>query len=229
MNYQSKPFLIRMKGELACFTRPEMKVERVSYEVMTPSAARGAIQAVFWKPEISWQIHKITVCAPIRWISFRRNEVKSILISSNKNPELFIEDDRTQRNTVALRDVDYVVETSFTLNSSQISGTNNVAKYVDQFLRRLKRGQFFHAPCFGCREFAAQLSLVEDVASVRPHAELAQLNRPLGLMFYDYDWEAHAANPKLPPTPLFFDARLEYGVLTVPPIDKIKSHMEVHS
>ncbi len=229
MSHQSKSFFIRMKGDLACFTRPEMKVERVSYEVMTPSAARGAIQAVFWRPEITWHIHKIIVCAPIRWTSFRRNEVQSVRISSSRNPEIFVEKDRTQRNTVALRNVDYVVEARLELNSPEISGTNNVVKYVDQFLRRLKKGQFFHAPCLGCREFAAQLSVIEDPSTIRPHPELAEVDRPLGRMFYDFDWQAHEANPKIPPQPLFFEARLRCGVLAVPPIGDVKARMEVRS
>jgi CRISPR-associated protein Cas5d len=211
-----------------------MKVERVSYEVMTPSAARGALQAVFWKPEFDWHIQKITVCKPIRWMSFRRNEVKGVLVPSGSEHESFIEDDRTQRNTVALRDVDYVVEAFFELKSPEISGSNSVAKYVDQFLRRMRRGQFFHAPCFGCREFAAQLSLAEEDAV--PHGELKDVNRPLGWMFFDFDWETYTQeNPKLakdpdakiknPPQPLFFEARLDNGVLHVPPIHEVKARM----
>ncbi len=111
---RSEPFRVRITGELACFTRPEMKVERVSYEVMTPSAARGILQAILWKPQIAWHIQSIAVLAPIRWTSFRRNEVQKVAPKAPKPGDvLIVEDERTQRNTVALRDVDYLVEAWF--------------------------------------------------------------------------------------------------------------------
>jgi CRISPR-associated protein Cas5d len=128
---RSEPFRVRARGELACFTRPEMKVERVSYELMTPSAARGVLEAILWKPQISWHVHAIEVLSPIRWASFRRNEVQSR--ASERTGEILVDDDRTQRNTVALRDVDYVIVGSFALSSRAGAG-DNVAKYVEMFL-----------------------------------------------------------------------------------------------
>lgn len=201
---RSEPFRVRARGDLACFTRPEMKVERVSYEVMTPSAARGVVEAVLWKPQLAWHIHAIEVLAPIRWTSFRRNEVQSR--ASPRSREILADEDRTQRNTVALRDVDYVIEASFTL-TERAGSDDPVAKYVDMFLRRLRKGQRHHAPYLGCREFAADVALADGApAPIDPGVE-----RPLGLMFYDFDYP-----PPEPARPLFFDARLKDGVVRVP-------------
>ena len=211
MRGQSEPFRVRARGEFACFTRPEMKVERVSYEVMTPSAARGVLQAVLWKPQMAWRIHAIEVHAPIRWASFRRNEVQSR--ASSRVTEILVEDDRTQRNTVALRDVDYVIEASFELTDRADPG-DNVAKYVDMFQRRLRKGQQHHAPYLGCREFA---SVVEPEAG-RGRPIDPEVDRPLGWMFYDFDWPDAADSPAAdaPLRPLFFEARLRSGVVQVP-------------
>lgn len=217
MTGRSDPFRVRVCGPLACFTRPEMKVERVSYEVMTPSAARGAIQAVLWKPQLCWHIRRIEVLAPIRWTSFRRNEVQSRM--SPRSQELFIEEDRTQRNTVALRDVDYVVEAWFELTRKAGPG-DSVAKYVEMFRRRLAKGQWHYAPYLGCREFAAELSPALDAPP-----PLADADRPLGLMFYDFDYpdfDGGDAEPEAELRPLFFEARLAHGVLHVPPRDEVR-------
>ena len=211
MTRRSDPFRVRMRGPLACFTRPEMKVERVSYEVMTPSAARGAIQAVLWKPQICWHIRRIEILAPIRWTSFRRNEVQAVM--SARAGEIFIEDERTQRNTVALRDVDYVVEAWFELTRHAGDG-DTVAKYVEMFRRRLSKGQHFYAPYLGCREFVAEVSL----ATAAP-PPLNDADRPLGIMFYDFDWpdfDGGDAPAGTPIRPLFFEARLAHGVVHVP-------------
>src|SRR5271170_5875279 len=116
MTGRSEPFRVRARGELACFTRPEMKVERVSYEVMTPSAARGVVEAILWKPQIAWHVRAIEVLAPVRWASFRRNEVQKVVPKLPKPGDvLVVEEERTQRNTVALRDVEYVIEARFEL------------------------------------------------------------------------------------------------------------------
>jgi len=211
----SKPFRAHVRGPLACFTRPEMKVERVSYEVMTPSAARGVLEAVLWKPQIRWTVQAIEVLAPIRWASFRRNEVQSR--ASLRAGEIIADDDRTQRNTVALRDVDYVIEASFML-TEKVGASDSVAKYVDMFRRRLEKGQHHHAPYLGCREFAAEI-LPADGA---PKPIDPSIDRPLGWMFYD--WERFptgqgGADDK--GRPLFFEARLTSGVLRVPGRDEV--------
>ena len=213
-------FCLEISGDFACFTRPEMKVERVSYELMTPSAARGVLEAILWKPQIGWHVHAIEVLAPIRWASFRRNEVQSR--ASERIDEILVDEDRTQRNTVALRDVDYVIVASFALNSRAGAG-DNVAKYVEMFLRRLRKGQHHHAPYLGCREFAARVELATDA----PAPLDATIDRPLGEMFYDFDWpdfsggEPPAAGA--PVRPLFFPARLNGGILRVPHRDEVRA------
>ena len=199
----SKVLSIRASGLLACFTRPEMKVERVSYEVITPSAARGLFEAVLWKPAIRWRIHQVRVMAPIRWASFLRNEVAHRASVNAEN--VFIEEHRTQRNTVALRDVDYRITASFEL-TDQAAGDEGVRKFEEMFERRLAQGQQFHQPYLGCREFAAHLQPDPgDGEAIDPGVV-----RPLGVMFFDFDYA------ESPPRPLFFAARLDRGFLQVP-------------
>ncbi len=204
MSSVSKRFEVRVKGPLACFTRPEMKVERVSYEVMTPSAARGILDAVLWKPAIRWRVPSIAVLAPISWISFRRNEVKDR--ASPRVLDFFADDPerRAQRNTVALRDVDYLIAAEFEMTSVAGEG-DNVVKFEEMFARRLEKGQHFHQPYLGCREFAAQVEPAEK--GLQPIE--GDVDRPLGLMFYDFEYGSTTR-------PLFFDARLTGGILHVP-------------
>lgn len=202
---RSRAFKVRVKGPIACFTRPEMKVERMSYEVMTPSAARGVLEAILWKPAIRWCIEEIAVGAPVAWMSFRRNEVNS----RASDRLYFADEDRAQRNTVALRDVDYLVTAHFVMTDRAGEG-ETVMKFEEMFHRRLQKGQQFHQPYLGCREFAAEVSpAVEDF---RP---IADGDRPLGLMFFDFDFRSKQ------PKPLFFSARLDNGVLRVPGFDAV--------
>ncbi len=204
----SRVFEVRAKGEIACFTRPEMKVERMSYEVMTPSAARGLLEAILWKPAIRWVIDEIRVGAPIQWLSFRRNEVNSQ--ASNTGRPYFADEDRAQRNTVALRDVDYLVRAHLVMTDRAGEG-ENVIKFEEMFHRRLQKGQHFHQPYLGCREFAAEVSPNSDgFKPIDP-----SVSRPLGLMFYDFDFRAKEAKP------LFFNARLEGGALKVPSFEVV--------
>lgn len=215
MRVSSQPFRVRIRGALACFTRPEMKVERVSYEVITPSAARGVFEAVLWKPQICWAVHAIEVLAPIRWASFRRNEVQS-RASPSAGP-IVVDDDRTQRNTVALRDVDYVIEASFHL-TEKAGANDSVAKYVAMFRRRIEKGQHHHAPYLGCREFAAEVLAGE--AAPRPIDP--GIDRPLGWMFYDWEhFPTGEGGSDDKGRPLFFEARLTSGVLRVPSREEV--------
>lgn len=205
---ESRRFRIRIRGPLACFTRPEMKVERVSYEVMTPSAARGVLEAVLWKPAIRWRVHEIAVLAPIAWVSFRRNEVND---RASPRVDLFaIEDRRAQRNTVALRDVDYVVTASFAMTDRAGEG-DGVRKFEEMFERRLEKGQHFHQPYLGCREFAADVSLPAESFSPIDR----DVDRPLGLVFFDFQYRPEGVRP------LFFEARLTSGVLKVPDLAEV--------
>lgn len=198
-------------GPLACFSRPELKVERMSYPVMTPSAARGLLEAVLWKPAIVWRVERILVLNPIRFLAFRRNEVNSRAVSPSRQvvesggevTHYFADKDRAQRNTVALRDVDYVVEAHFEM-TERAGEEESVAKFIDMFARRVERGQHFQQPYFGCREFVAYIAPAEGTPAP------VQDSRDLGLMLYDIDYGVR------PFVPLFFDARLKRGVLEVP-------------
>ena len=149
---------VKVWGEFACFTRPEMKAERVSYSVMTPSAARGVLEAIFWKPEFSWQVREIWVLNPIRHFSILRNEVNSKAAFATARGwgrtggGYFADEDRAQRHTLALRDVAYLIKADMALAPH---ATEDIAKYRDQFRRRVNRGQCYHQPYLGCREFVA--------------------------------------------------------------------------
>lgn len=212
MQERKSPTLdLRAKGWLACFTRPELKVERVSYPVMTPSAARGLFEAVIWKPAIFWQIERIRVLNEIRFVSFRRNEVNNravkpsaaVIQNGGEIRHYFADEDRAQRNTVALFDVDYIIEGRFSMTESAGSD-DNINKFVDMFTRRVAKGQHFHQPYLGCREFPAQILTTEDAPSP------IQDSRELGLMLWDIDYTGRKNRP------VFFAASLENGVLEVP-------------
>lgn len=207
----SPPLRLRCKGPLAIFTRPEFKTERVSYPVMTPSAARGLLEAVIWKPAIRWRILRIEVLSKIDFTSFRRNEVNSraiapsaaVIDGGGEAPVLFADDDRTQRNTLALRNVDYLVTAQFEM-TSRAGPIDNVAKFVDMFRRRVEKGQHFHQPYFGCRECVA------DVLPAREDDKPIDDTRDLGLMLWDILHEPTGART------VFFEAKLVSGVLEVP-------------
>lgn len=204
-------------GDRALFTRPEMKVERVSYDVMTPSAARGILEAIHWKPAIRWVVDTILVLKPIRFESIRRNEVGSKLSASSIGKAIkagrtddvvnYVEDDRQQRASTILRDVGYVIGAHFEL-TDKAGPDDSVGKHLDIFNRRARRGQCFHTPCLGTREFPANFALIEsgDDSPV-PDAELRG-ERDLGWMLYDVDF----ANGN---TPRFFRARMVDGLIDV--------------
>lgn len=208
-------FCIEVTGDFACFTRPEMKVERVSYDVITPSAARAIFEAILWKPAIEWHIHKIEVLKPVRWVNIRRNEVGAVLPVGNIGkamrggalPALYIEEARQQRAGLFLRDVTYRLHGSLSL-TEKAGASDNAAKFVDMFKRRAKKGQCFNQPYLGCREFSCHFRLVEDIEQ---EAAAIDENRTLGWMLYDMDYQ----NPA-DPTPLFFNAVMENGVIEVP-------------
>ena len=206
---------LRVWGDYACFTRPEMKVERVSYDVMTPSAARGILEAIHWKPAIHWVVDKIHVLRPIIFDNVRRNEVSSKI--PKPNPEnvmregkrlFFIVDDgdnRQQRASTLLRDVEYVIEAHFEL-TEQAGAEDNEGKHLDIFNRRVQKGQFFHQPCLGCREFPAFFERVTDEI---PTSYYAGQDKDLGYMLLDIDF----ANKM---RPLFFRATMKDGIISPP-------------
>ena len=203
------------QGPRACFTRPEMKAARVSYDVITPSAARGLVEAVYWKPAIRWHIDRIEVLKEIRFDTFRRNELGGKL--SYRNAKAAMErgeevwtaanDDRQQRATMYLKDVAYLIDAHFTL-TEQAGEDDTVEKHYNIALRRLRKGQCFNQPYFGCREFPADVSIVEG-AEERPVSFYAGSGeRDLGFMLYDIDFD-HDMEPQ------FFRASMRDGVIDV--------------
>ena len=214
------PISLEVWGDYACFTRPEMKVERVSYDVMTPSAARGLIEAVYWHPGLRWIIDRIRVCAPIRFTNLRRNEVKSTIsartaraVMERGRGELYLctSKDIQQRAALLLRDVRYVIEAHFDLVPEKMSPGDNPGKFQDIVKRRIQRGQFYHQPCFGCREFPAQFQWCETPP---PCPQELEGERDLGWMLWDMDY-TNSEDIR----PLFFRAALRGGVLEVPTRD----------
>ncbi len=221
---------LRTWGDLACFTRPEMKVERVSYPIITPGAARGILEAILYKPQFRWKIRRIAVRRPIRFISFRRNEVKSKLSSRGETRPIIVEDDRTQRNTLALRDVEYVIEASMELTTyanqerrrprchDEDESPDSLVKYLCMFNRRAEKGQCFVQPCFGCREFPASFEPADE--SALTVADGINPDSDLGLMLYDV-FDLNVSGDYTPgkvearPRISLFEARLKDGVVDV--------------
>lgn len=205
---------LRVWGDYACFTRPEMKVERVSYDVITPSAARGILEAIHWKPAIRWIVNRIHVLKPIKFSSVRRNEVGSKISSRNATTamnsgslaglHLLVDEERQQRAATVLRDVDYVIEAHFELTAK--AGDDTEGKHLDIFNRRVAAGQCFHHPCLGTREFAASFAGVEGAF---PAADASlKGERDLGYMLYDIAFD----NDRLP---MFYRPTMVDGVIDV--------------
>lgn len=202
--------LIEAWGDYACFSRPEMKTERVSYDIMTPSAARGLVEAIFWHPGLRYSIDRIYLLNPIRFANIRRNEVKAALLASaalraakgGEAPVLYTSQEIQQRAAMVLRDVHYVIECHFDMTDRAAPG-DNPGKFQDILRRRLTKGQCYHMPYFGCREF--QASFRKWHGGKIPTIDLTQ---DLGWMLYDLDY-TDPQNIQ----PQFFRARLEHGVL----------------
>lgn len=212
MNTYDAPLQVKVWAPFACFTRPEHKVERVSYPVMTPSAARGVVEAIFWKPQVSWQIEEIWVLNEIRYFSILRNEVNSRASERaaatwrTQGGGYDAAADRAQRHTLALRDVAYVIRGRMHLKPGV---PDDVAKYRDQFRRRVRDGRCFATPYLGCREFAA--AFAEPDGTERP----VDRTEDMGLMLLDLAYHADGSGRG---SPHFFPARLERGILSVPPM-----------
>lgn len=209
MTQAPPPVEVRVWGDAACFTRPEMKVERVTYPVMTPTAARGVLEAIFWKPEFHWRIVEVQVLKDIKYLSVLRNEVNSrqserVAADWQKNGGGYsATEDRAQRHTLALRDVDYLIRAHVDMKP----GVNeDVAKYRDQFRRRVHDGRCFAMPFLGCREFTA--AFAEPDGTEQP----IDRTEDLGPMLLDIEYGAGGHG-----RPRFWNARLEHGVLSVPP------------
>lgn len=202
---------VRVRGPLAVFTEPAFKVERVSYPVMTPSAARGLLEAILWKPGMRWCVERIRVLKPIAFTAFRRNEISSKAPSPSRAlvegggplAAYCADDDRAQRNTVALQDVDYVIEASIVL-TDRAGQDDNLTKFAEMFRRRVSKGQRFHQPYLGCREFPA------DVVPADGAPQPIRETRDLGRMLWDIEYSPDGNKA------LFFNAKLIDGVLSIP-------------
>lgn len=203
-------------GDYACFSRPEMKVERVSYDVITPSAARGLIEAIMWHPGMKWIVTRIRVCKPIRFTNIRRNEVKDVIpfgkvksVMESGRGELYIAtpDSIQQRAAMILKDVHYVIDAHFELTDKAAPG-DNAGKFQEMTRRRIEKGQFYHQPCFGVREFPANFRWCEECP---PCPDELKGERDLGWMLLDMDY-SDPANIR----PKFFRAVMRNGVIDVP-------------
>lgn len=208
-------FGIKLKvwGDYACFTRPEMKVERVSYDVMTPSAARGILEAIYWKPAIRWVIDRIHVINPIQFDNIRRNEVLGTILDNNvkkvlndSNNTLFQDTnaERQQRASYVLRDVCYCIDAHFDL-TDKAGPTDTVEKHYTIALRRMRKGQYFHQPYFGCREFPVNFEFIEDSL---PESCYSGKTQDLGFMLYDIDFKDEMKA-------IFFRADMQDGVIDI--------------
>jgi CRISPR-associated protein Cas5d len=215
-------YQVRVRGQLACFTRPELHTERVTYHVITPAAARGAVEAVLWKPAIRWRVHRIAVLAPIKFASVKRNEVKNVISVRNARammrgedvPDYYADDDRAQRNSLVLRDVDYHVDVSFVMTRRAGPGDNPL-KFDEMFRRRLERGQYHMSPYLGCREFPA---IVEPARDDDPSPIAVDMD--LGRMLLDVDFGR-------PNRPVYFNAWMKRGVIEVDSISRREDGEEV--
>lgn len=210
----SRGVCVRVWGDYALFTRPEMKVERCSYDVITPSAARGILEAVYWHPGMRWRIDRIYVRKPVLFTNIRRNEVKNKIMGSNvlsvmagARRELcqYTKGEIVQRASMLLKDVEYVIEAHFEM-TEYANETDNEGKFKDIIMRRLRAGRCFHTPYFGCREFPARFELFED-EDIRTAYEGTE--KDLGFMLYDFDYSGAE------PVPMFFRAVMKNGIINV--------------
>lgn len=233
MNYG---ITLKISGDYALFSRPEMKVERVSYDIITPSAARGILEAIYWKPQIRWIIDEIHVLNPIRFTNIRRNEVASKISVKGATgvnaamgnpyirPELDVAGDRQQRASLLLKDVAYilkahivVLDTRLEKNSEPASDNEAIGKHLDMFKRRARKGQAFHQPYFGCREFPVRFDLIESPEAMPTPHESLMGEKDLGFMLHDIEFEQDQATKKVKSaTPHFFRATMRDGIVQPP-------------
>ena len=235
MNYG---ITLKISGDYALFSRPEMKVERVSYDVITPSAARGVLEAIYWKPQIRWIIDEITVLRPIRFTNIRRNEISSKIPVKGATgvnagmkdpsivPKMAVDQHRQQRASLVLKDVAYLIKAHVAVldrkmerDGPVLAENEAVGKHLDMFKRRARKGQAFHHPYFGCREFPVDFELIENESDLpTPHRDLLTKEpKDLGYMLHDIEFEQEHSTKKVKSTvPHFFRAQMTNGVITVP-------------
>ncbi len=203
---------VKVTGEFACFTRPDLKVERMTYPCMTPSAARGVLDSILWKPEFQWWIHRIIVLNPVKFLSVKRNEINA---KQGKTP-IIIEERRAQRNSIILKDIAYIIEAS--VFQKEFDPKNPPKKYAEMFKRRVKKGQCWRRPFLGTREFAAEFYSTDGTE--QPLQEII----PIGSMLFDIFFDANGK-----PSPLFFyDVAVVNGVLECPKVENEKMMLSSH-
>jgi CRISPR-associated protein Cas5d len=226
---------LELSGDYALFSRPEMKVERVSYDVITPSAARGVLEAIYWKPQIRWVIDRIHVLKPILFTNIRRNEIdakvplrniKSAMESGKGSLGLAVDENRQQRASLLLRDVHYIIEAHFDIldfrferSGPELPANDVAGKHLDMFNRRARSGQVFQQPYFGCREFPVRFALLEPGTPLPKPDESLLGERDLGFMLHDIEVDQDRKTKKVKSTtPHFFRAHMVDGVINVPPL-----------
>ncbi|MEG0785241.1 MAG: type I-C CRISPR-associated protein Cas5c [Christensenella sp.] len=225
-------FGIRLKvsGDYACFSRPELKVERVSYDMITPSAARGILDSIMWHKGITWKIDKIHVMKPIRFMNIRRNETKEVIslrkveAAMQSGERLAIEtngEHRDQRAAMVLKDVEYILEAHFELDMSKANKEDTPEKFYCMALRRMRNGQYHSAPFLGTREFGAAFEFIEDDVELPKSSLTGEMD--LGYMLYDLNYKENSEHTKLTVNPSFFRAKLVDGVLCVPEKNEVVS------
>ena len=203
---------VKVTGDFACFTRPDLKVERMTYPCMTPSAARGVLDSILWKPEFQWWVHRILVLKPVKFFSVKRNEINA---KQGKTP-IIIEEKRAQRNSIVLKDVAYIIEAS--VYQKEFDPKNPVKKYAEMFKRRVKKGQCWRRPFLGTREFAAEF--LQPDGNEQPIQEII----PIGSMLFDIFYDVTGK-----PSPLYFyDAAVINGILECPKIENEKMMLSSH-
>jgi len=233
MNYG---ITLKVSGDYALFSRPEMKVERVSYDVMTPSAARGVLEAIYWKPQIRWIINEIHVLNPIRFTNIRRNEISSkisvkgatgvnaAMLNPEIRPTMDVSENRQQRASLLLKDVAYIIkahvhvlDTRMEKGDASLPEPESVGKHLEMFKRRARKGQAFQQPYFGCREFPVRFELIETEGDLpAPDASFLGV-KDLGFMLHDIEFDQDRATKKVKSTtPHFFRASMTDGVIKVP-------------
>jgi CRISPR-associated protein Cas5d len=229
----NSPIILEVFGDYALFSRPEMKVERVSYDVITPSAARGILEAIYWKPQIRWIINRITVINPIRFTNIRRNEISkkassptATLVAEGGHGSfgIYVDEERQQRASLLLRDVRYLIHASVHILDTRLERDGEKApineaagKHLEMFKRRARIGQAFQQPYFGCREFPVSFTLHEDASTLpMPHDSLAR-EKDLGFMLHDLEFDQNTKTKAVKSTtPHFFRAKMKNGIIEVP-------------
>jgi CRISPR-associated protein Cas5d len=235
MNYG---IFLKVSGDYALFSRPEMKVERVSYDVMTPSAARGVLEAIYWKPQIRWIIDEIHVLNPIRFTNIRRNEISSkiavkgpagvnaAMLNPDIRPSMDVAENRQQRASLLLKDVAYIIKAHVQILDARLEKgeapspePEAVGKHLEMFKRRARKGQAFQQPYFGCREFPVRFELIENEPDLpEPHPDfITGQAKDLGFMLHDIEFDQDRATKKVKSaTPHFFRASITDGVIKIP-------------